>query len=86
MNNPALIGLEEFVPAEVKPFERAARIYLAMRGDNPYDHIPQAHPRLEGVVVKVPVWCFAAGELIDLSFKLSALKKASEPENVVVKA
>lgn len=75
-----------YVPPEVKPFETAARIYMAKCGDNPDDNVPQGHPTLDGVVVHVPVWCFAAKDMIDLAFKLQAMKEAAAAGPLVLKS
>lgn len=69
---------ETHVPPEVKPFEMAARIYLKKTGGNPNALVPQPHPQFEGVMVHVPLWCFAARELIDLSYRLTSIRESQE--------
>lgn len=75
---------EVYVPPEVKPFEMAARIYLKKTGGDPNALVPQAHPKFEGVVMHVPLWCFAARELIDLSYRLTAIREAHDTPAVQV--
>lgn len=82
MNNSNMINGELYVPDEVKPFEMAARIYMKKIGADPNTHIPQPHPTIANVFVKVPAWCFAAQELIDLSMKLTSIREANLPEIV----
>lgn len=77
-------GAQTYVPPEVKPYEMAARIYLKKCGTDPDAEVPQAHPTLAGVVVKIPVWCFAAQELIDLSRKITAMREAHETPPAVM--
>lgn len=75
---------ETHVPDEVKPYEMAARIYLKKTGGNPDALMPQQHPKFEGVVVHVPLWCFAARELINLSFQLTSMREAQETSAIMV--
>lgn len=73
-----IAGMAKFVPDEVKPFEMAARIYMKKIGADPDALIPQPHPTLANIDVRVPAWCFVAQELIDMSMRLSSIREASE--------
>lgn len=82
MNQEELIGLEVIVPEEVRPYEQAARAYMKLRGEltgieeTPDDFVPQAHPTLQDVLVKMPMWVFSAQRLIELSLMLTALRQS----------
>lgn len=63
---------------ELKPYERAARIYCEKAGLDPNEMIPVPHATIAGAADLVPQWAMVAERMIDLSMLLTAMKEAAK--------
>lgn len=87
-----LIGIPaaESTPDDLKPYEKAARLYCEMKGDAP-DQIVivrlrgkypnQRTGKIEDIELERPLWELAAEKLLDISRCLVALRKSQESES-----
>lgn len=88
-----LIGVApaDSTPDDLKPYEKAARLYCEMKGDAP-DQIVVVrmrgqHPnmrtgQIDDIEIERPLWELAAEKLLDISRCLVALRQAQEKENL----
>lgn len=75
-------------PDDLKPYEKAARMYCEMKGDSP-DQIVVVRTRgqypnmrtgkVDDIEIERPLWELAAEKLLDISRCLVALRKSQEP-------
>lgn len=68
---------------QLKPLERASRIYCGKVGLQADTEVPMPHPDGLAVMVPVPVWCCVAEELLDLVAKFDSLQQAAAEEKAI---
>lgn len=87
-----LIGVApaDSTPDNLKPYEKAARLYCEMKGDAPDQivivRMTGRHPnirtgKMEDMEIERPLWELAAEKLLDISRCLVALRKSQESES-----
>ena len=76
------LSAEDGIPAHLRPYEHAARIYCQLRGENADQvvivEINGNRPGEQRREIERILWELAAEKLVDMSMALTAMRRAAE--------